>query len=212
MIKQLPLCQWTHTRRLLSKPDSRVIMNSRSKLLIFMFAVVFLSSLIILPAMRVKADSTQPIAFSSGLTLYSPLNTTYSSTVLECNGTFVGPIEYEASLNYSIDGNYQGSLPWTLNQNLTNSATYTLEWAFQLPQLTKGAHQLSIGVEEQLFSSAGVLEKQTTSVNTVGFTINRSQPTPTVFEFSLVAILLLIVAVLLITLYLRHRDTAKQVT
>jgi hypothetical protein len=187
-------------------------MNRRSKLLAFMLAVVFLSSLIMLPAMRVKADSTEPIAFSSGLTLYSPLNTSYSSTVVLCNGTFVGPVEYEASLNYSIDGNYRGSLPWALNQNLTNSVTYTLDWAFQLPQLSKGTHQLSIGVEEQLFSNAGILEKQTTSVNTVDFTISPSQPTPAVLEFSLVAILLLIVAVLLITLYLRHRNKAKQVT
>jgi len=182
-------------------------MDRSSKFFTYIFAVVFLASLVVLPAMKVNADSSEPITFSSGLTLYSPVNTTYSSNVVECNGTFVGPIDYESNLNYSIDGNYQGNLPWELNQNSTNSATYTLDWSFQLPQLHNGTHQLSIGIEEQLFNSAGNLVNQTTWVNTAYFTISSSQPFPTVPELSLLAILLLIVAVLFIATYLRHRKT-----
>ena len=184
-------------------------MNSSSQLLAFMFAVVLLASLVMLPAISVKADSNEPITFSSGLTLYSPVNTTYSSKVVECNGTFTGPRDYEIFLNYSIDGNYQGALPWTLNPNsLNNPATYTLEWSFQLPQLPKGSHQLSIGIEEQLFNSAGALINQTTWVNTVYFTIGSSQP-PNVPEFSLLAILPLIIAILSIAVILRHRKTTQ---
>ena len=184
-------------------------MNGCSKLFAFIFAVVFLTSLAMLPSMSVTADSSEPITFSSGLTLYSPVNTTYSSNVVECNGTFIGPIEYEMSLNYSIDGNYQGSLPWTLNQNSTNSTTYTLDWSFQLPKLSAGTHQLSIGIERQLFTNAGALISQTTWVNTAYFTISPSQPTSSILEFSLLAVLLLILAVLFITAYLRHRKTTK---
>jgi hypothetical protein len=185
-------------------------MNSRSKFFALTFAVVLLASLAMLPAIRVKADSAEPITFSSGLTLYSPVNTTYSSNVVECNGTFVGPIEYEVSLNYSVDGKYQGSLPWTLNQNLTNSATYTLDWSFQLAQLPNGTHQLSIGIEKQLFSNGDHLISQTTWVNTAYFTINPKTPTPNVLELSSFAVLLLIVAVPFITVYLRHRKPSNQ--
>jgi hypothetical protein len=66
-------------------------MNSSSKLFAFILAVVFLASLAVLPAMKVNADSREPVPFSSGLTLYSPVNTTYNSNVVECNGTFIGP-------------------------------------------------------------------------------------------------------------------------
>jgi len=150
-------------------------MKNKGKLLVFMFTVIFLSSLVTLPAMKVKADSSEPIAYSSGLTLYSPVNTTYSSNVIECNGTFNDPRDFESSLNYSIDGNYQGSLPWTLNQNsINNPVAYTLDWSFQLPQLPKGSHQLSIGIEIDLFNSADTIINRTTWVNTVYFMISSS--------------------------------------
>lgn len=191
-------------RSLLSKPDSRVIMISR-KLLAFIFTVVFISSLVMLPAVRVNAASSGPIAFSSGLTLYSPVNTTYSSKIINCSGTFIGPKDYEISLNYSIDGSYQGYLPWTLNQNATNSANYTLDWSFQLPQLSRGAHQLSIGIEQQLFGNNDNILNQKTSVDTSYFSISSSQPTSAVLEFSLLAVLVVIVGVLSVVAYLRHR-------
>ncbi len=201
--------QTTFIRSLLSENVSRVIMGSNSKLLAFMFAVILLASLVMIPAVSVKADSNEPLTFSSGLTLYSPVNTTYSSKVVECNGTFTGPRDYEIFLNYSIDGNYQGALPWTLNPaSINNPSTYTLEWSFQLPQLPKGSHQLSIGIDEELFNSTGTLIDQTTRVNTVYFTTGSSQP-PTVPELSLLAILPLIITVLSIAVILRHRKTTK---
>jgi hypothetical protein len=78
----------------------------KRKILVFVFAVLFLVSLITLPSASVKADSNEPITFSSGLTLYSPVNTTYNSNVLECNGSFNCPKGVQCSLNYSIDGKY----------------------------------------------------------------------------------------------------------
>ena len=40
----------------------------KRKILVFVFAVLFLVSLITLPSASVKADSNEPITFSSGLT------------------------------------------------------------------------------------------------------------------------------------------------
>ena len=123
------------------------------------------------------------IVFSSGLTLYSPVNTTYNSNVVECNGTFNCPKGVQSSLNYSIDGQYQGGLPWSLNPNsIPIPEYYTVNGSFQLPQLPNGSHQLSIGIDEELYSgniTADTLISQTTWVNTVYFTIDSSQPTPT---------------------------------
>lgn len=193
-------------RRLLSKTGSRVIMNSFSKVFAFAFVVLVIASLVMVPAAKVNADSSEPLTFSSGLTLYSPVNTTYSSNTLECNGTFVGPSEYEVSLNYSVDGNYQGYVPWTLNQNSSSLATYTLDWSFQLPHLANGSHQLSIGIEKQLYNSNATLTSQKTLVNIAYFTISPSfQSIPTAIEVSLLAVVLLILVAILIVLYLRHR-------
>ena len=147
---------------------------SKRKTLVFMFTVLFLVSLVTLPSASVKADSNEPITFSSGLTLYSPVNTTYSSNVLECNGSFICPKGVQCSLNYSIDGEAQGGLPWTLNANsLVIPTYYAIDGSFQLPQLPNGSHQLSIGIEE------GGISNRTTWVNTIYFTIGLSQPTPT---------------------------------
>jgi hypothetical protein len=202
---------------------------SRSKLLTFIFSVVFLASLVMLPAIRVKADSNELITFSSGLTLYSPVNTTYSSSIIECNGTFDCPKGVTSSLNYSIDGKYQEGLPWKLDVNsIGNPDIYTIVGSFQLPQLSNGTHQLSIGIDEALYSQpvfdefGRAMIKQpelinsSSWVNTVYFTIGSSQPTPTpyhaadalisVLKIAIVATVIVAVIVSLV-FYRRHRKT-----
>jgi len=198
--------------RLLSKTHSRVIMNCCGKFFAFLFVVVFLAFLVMFPALSVNADSSEPLSFSSGLSLYSPVNSTYSSKVVECNGTFVGPINYELTMNYSVDGKYQGYLPYVLNQNATNSVTYMVNWSFQLPELSKGSHQLSIGIEQQLFTNGFTAVKQDTYVDTVYFTVSPSQPILSVSEVILLAISFLIVAMLAVAMYLRHRKITSHPT
>jgi hypothetical protein len=87
---------------------------SRSKLLAFIFSVVFLASSVVLPAMRVKADSNEPIIFSSGLTVYSPVSTVYNSYSVFCNATLRVPYGYQSSLIYSIDGKVQNDSNFVL--------------------------------------------------------------------------------------------------
>lgn len=192
---------------LLSLFVSRLIMRGRSKLFVFVFAVFFIASLVMMPAVRVNAESSAPITFSSGLTLYSPVNTTYSSSVVECNGNFTGSEEYEIQLNYTIDGNYQGSVPWKLYSS--NASTYTVVWSFQLPKLPHGSHELSIGIDQQLYNSSGALINQTTQVNSVYFTLNSTLITVNelILIISLTAIVVVLVIVLLI--YRMHRKTGN---
>ena len=95
-------------------------MNSFSKVFAFAFVVLIIASLVMVPAAKVNADSSEPLTFSSGLTLYSPVNTTYSSNTLECNGTFVGPSEYEVSLNYSVDDKNDKSKSENLTETIHN--------------------------------------------------------------------------------------------
>ena len=138
-----------------------------------------------------KADSNQPLIFSSGLTLYSPVNTTYSSNVLECNGTFDSPKRVQSSLNYSLDGKYMEGLPWKFNpDSIANINTYTIDGSFQLPQLSDGTHQLSIGILEEQLDNSNInsprVINSTSWVNTVYFSISTTQPsnpTPTPDSF-----------------------------
>lgn len=170
-----------------------------------MFAVVILFPLVVMPAVEVNAESSAPITFSSGLTLYSPVNTTYSSRFLNCSGSFTGPIDYEISLNYTVNGSYQGILPWKLNS--TTAANYTIDWSFQLPQLPHGTNQLNIGIDQQLYSNAGTLINQKTEVNTVYFTVSQTLVTSSelILIISFTAIIVILIIVLLI--YQRHRKT-----
>jgi len=165
-----------------------------NKKITILFFVLFLTLALLISTMLygfvfvgevnvVKADSNSPITFSSGLTLYSPLNTTYNSNVVECNGTFNWPKDAQLSLNYSIDGQDQGGLPWSIDENSIPIPQYTTtDGSFQLPQLPNGSHQLTIGIEEEVWNSTDnprTLINQTSWVNTVYFTIDSSQPTPT---------------------------------
>ena len=190
-------------------------MVKRCRLLFFVYSVVFLTFCLILPALTVSAVPNQPITFSSGLTLYSPVNTTYSSNVIQCNGTFGCPKGVQSSLNYSLDGKYVDGLPWKLDPNsIPNSDIYTIEGSFQLPQLADGSHQLSIGILEELFDNSNInsprFVNSSSWVNTIYFTISSNQstmptstPTPTVPEFSWLAILPLLTSMLAVALLAR---------
>jgi hypothetical protein len=152
-------------------------------ILISVLVIVFLiQSITQVPL--VKADSNEPITFSSGLTLYSPLNITYSSNVLECNGTFDCPKGVQSSLNYSVDGKNTDGLPWKLDPNsISDPDIYIINGSFELPKLSDGSHKLSIGILEELLDKSNInspkLINSTSWINTVYFEID----TTTVPEF-----------------------------
>src|SRR3990172_5195742 len=99
----------------------------------------------------VKADSNDYISFSSGITLFSPINRTYNSQYLTLNLTLhsagsMGSIESRMSMSYSIDGEYKGSVPLVVSNPgvhiVTNGAGLV-----DLPELPEGSHSLTIYLE-----------------------------------------------------------------
>lgn len=92
-----------------------------------------------------KATSSDQIQFSSGLTVFSPLNSTYNSRFVTLNMTFDIGAGLECSLNYSIDGNDLGAIPL-----VSVDTGYMLKGQksglLQLPELSEGTHYLTIDV------------------------------------------------------------------
>ena len=174
-------------------------MRTWEKRITLVLILIFLTCLLIPSLVSVKADSSEPIIFSSGLAVYSPLNISYNSYSVLVNISFGCPYGTQSSLNYSIDGKYQdginmhfpsGSEPWTVpNYSPSN---YYLLGSFYLPPLPDGPHQISfaMGEEANNYSSPpsssfqqinGTNNYVATWVNTVSFTISSKDafPTPT---------------------------------
>lgn len=97
----------------------------------------------------VSANSNDDIGFSSGVYLYSPINTTYCSRFLTLNLTFGQGMGVRCSLNYSIDGQYSGPIPVVPKNNELHVVIQTIGLV-QLPELSEGSHCLVINVEGDL--------------------------------------------------------------
>jgi hypothetical protein len=119
----------------------------RKTILLFLSAML-LSSLIETLPNPAKAENAASISFPSGITLYSPLNTTYNSQCLILNLTLysagqMGYIDPQISMNYSIDGKYNGPVPLEVSNPglhvVTNAAGFV-----NLPKLSEGSHCLTI--------------------------------------------------------------------
>lgn len=96
----------------------------------------------------VNAKSDSLIVYSGGVTLYSPVNTTYTSNFLTLNLSFAAGLP--CSLKYNIDGTYEDTLPLVANPS-TGFHIITYETGIvQLPQLSEGSHCLTIYEEADL--------------------------------------------------------------
>jgi hypothetical protein len=173
-------------------------MNIRRAAIVVLLVTLFLT-IALFNAPMTDADANQ-LTFSSGLTLYSPINTTYDSHVVLCNGTFGCPKGWQCSLNYSIDGEYQDGLLWSLNPgSIIDPYIFVVNGSFPLPQLPNGSHRLSIGIDEELYSGGAIINR-TSWVNTAYFTINSNQPmtSPNIPELSPLALLPLFILMIFI--------------
>jgi hypothetical protein len=200
----------------------------KTKYLIVVLAFTLLS-LLVSNLNFVTFAQTQPLMFSSGLAIYSPVNTTYKSTSLTLNLTYEAGLPY--SLNYSIDGIYQGPISLTFNNSEGFHMTSTGVAVIQLPALSNGSHILTVNVEGYLnnyhgANPPGAPFKKVSPMsadyfafwaNSVSFTIASSDVTPTltplptvspnpsVPEFPLLAILPLFLPMLTIAIILKLR-------
>ena len=104
----------------------------------------------------VMADSTDFMRYSSGVTIYSPLNKTYNSRFLALNLTYDAGLGLHHSLNYSVDGEYEGSIPFVA-KNPTELHIVNKQIGYvKLSELTEGQHHLSINVSCGLYNYHGI--------------------------------------------------------
>ena len=137
----------------------------------------------------VKAESTDFIRYGSGVTLFSPLNVTYSSRFQYLNLTFDQGVGLHCSLNYSVDGADKGSIPLA-TEDTGFHITYKMTGLVALPELSEGSHNLSIDVSCRLDdyhganppgapftpTSPGSSDYIATWTHTIYFTIDASIP------------------------------------
>ncbi len=125
-------------------------MTIMKKIILTAFAssIILVSLMVVLCAHQVQADSTEPIHFiDAGLTIYSPVNTTYYYRDLFLNlslgsSGILGSLDPNISMNYSIDNTFNRSVPLksTGEIHMTSRAVAQVI----LPDLTNGSHNLTI--------------------------------------------------------------------
>jgi len=89
-------------------------------------------------------NSIEPMTFTSGVTLYSPVNTTYSSKFLNLNLTAMVGMGINCTITYSIDNKHHGIVP--LKDPGELHVTYKVKGNVALPELTQGTHNLTLQV------------------------------------------------------------------
>jgi hypothetical protein len=104
-------------------------------------------------------------------TLYSPLNATYKSQFLNLNLSFTVGMGVRYTIQYYIDGEYVGELPFIVEKTDELHVTYPAHAYAELPKLSTGAHSLSV-----LFTCSGLVRSLPSNNATVYFTIDPDAP------------------------------------
>jgi hypothetical protein len=137
----------------------------------FLFVLVLFASLAANNQL-VKADSADFIRFSSGVTIFSPLNRTYNSKFLTLNFTIACGWGIQYSLNYSVDGKYEGPMPYVIKNPEELHVVYYGTGLVELPELSEGAHSLTV----YLGTSINNDHIRPLYVDTVNFAIDLTPP------------------------------------
>ena len=179
-----------------------------TKNLFSLFFVFTLFGALLSQTSKVYADSSEPMRFTSGVTLYSPVNTTYSSKFLTLNLAAQVGIGINCTITYSIDSKHHGTVPLqevypgelhVINQVKGNVA---------LPELNQGTHNLTLQVVCTLNNGQGsatmdrypfipesnnITNYHATWTDTIQFTIQTEQEIPEFSAWTTMAIMLIAV-------------------
>lgn len=159
-------------------------------------------------------NSVESVDFTSGVTLYSPLNKTYSTNVLNLNLTAGVGIGITCTINYNLDNQHYGTIPLQAVHHDELHVINEVEGNTTLPELTQGRHNLTLQVICELNhkSSAtmnrfpfipecnNITDYTATWTDTIQFIINREQQIP---EFTTKNIFL--ITILTTTIILIHK-------
>jgi hypothetical protein len=192
--------------------------------------LIFLFSLVTLPSMMVKADSSNCSAINCKLTTTSPKSDTVYVDILPLNFT----IEWTAyasvpflyvNMSYNIDDNPK--IPITDGNNPRFNPTSQAGWdhyeysitppnqtntstEIDISSLTSGAHNLTIYADGLVNLDNLLVPAYSFSSTPIYFSVNNfASPTPSVPELSWLIILPLLLSIFSITVILRHRKTAN---
>ena len=107
--------------------------------------------------LTVKADSNNPLVFSGGITIYSPVNATYYTNSLNLNLTCNCGVGLKIYFSYDIDGKDQGPINLTFND--TSGSGFQImalgSALIPLPRLSAGQHQLTVFEDAYLYGYLG---------------------------------------------------------
>ena len=194
-------------------------------------ALVLLTAVLVAPVFIYPVDAdSEPIIFpDSGVIIYSPVNMTYNGNnlilylTLDSAGS-MGQLDPQISMNYSIDGSYNGSVPLKSNGEVS-VATIAIA-NFTLPKIIDGSHELTIylyGLNQRTYEPKYLSYTNTVYFSTTGnpsgnitptfsptvkpssSQISSSSPSPTVPELSWLVVLPLLLSIFFVTIVFRQR-------
>ena len=132
---------------------------------------LILAALLLVSAQPVKGDTVGPLRFKDGVTVYSPVNTTYNSRNILFNYTFAVGMGMHYSLNYMLDGNLAEPMPYSVINPQELHVVYLATGQVQMPELSEGTHSLTISLQ----ATFGKNDIRSYS-DTISFTIDTNAP------------------------------------
>jgi hypothetical protein len=146
----------------------------RTILIAIAIPTLVISLMVAVCPQSVRGEPSDSISFlNSGVTVYSPVNMTYYNQNLFLNISLsaagnLGSLNPQISMNYSIDGIYNGSVP--LRSNGEIHVVTVAVGTISLPLLPDGSHELTVYLYGYNFQ--GHQPEFKSYVNTVHFSID----------------------------------------
>jgi hypothetical protein len=137
---------------------------------VIVFALI-LSCLLLMSIQPITADTIGPLRLKDGITVYSPVNTTYNSKNILFNYTFSCGMGMHYSLNYAIDGSEAQPMPYSVINPQELHVVYLAIGQVQLPESSEGTHTLTISLQ----ATFGKNDVRSYS-DTIYFTIDTNAP------------------------------------
>ena len=137
---------------------------------IYRFAVVLLC-LLLIGLQPVLGSVVGPVHLSDVVTVYCPVNTTYNTKNILFNYTVGVGLGMHISLNYTLDGNLTGVMPYTVVNPNELHVVYLARGQVQLPELSEGLHTLTIS-----FSTDFSFMNVHSFVDTIPFNVDLAAP------------------------------------
>jgi hypothetical protein len=133
--------------------------------------IVILLGLLLIGLQPVLGRVVGPVYLWDGVIIYSPVNASYNTKNILLNYTVAVGIGSHLALNYTLDGNLTGVMPYTIIKPNELHVVSLARGQVQLPELSEGLHTLTISMHTDfIFSNAHGY------VDTIYFTVDLAAP------------------------------------